>query len=245
MNTPCKLCGKPGALVKCSHVIPKWMYAYGPMRLLTSHTSEFDQRSPTGVYGQFVCADCEDKFQKWDDYAAKVLRGNSTLTTVEAPSGLISVYDFGSYNYLELKLFFISVLWRTYACEHNFFDQVELGNYAETLATCLLRKDKNLIDSFDVLVTYSHHWISFGVLEPRLVSLGDVSYWQLYMPHYQALIKVDEKPSPEHLNHVMLTEGKPLYMVEKNFDEFGEREHFRNIYLENKRKKVGLSNKNT
>ena len=33
-------------------------------------------------------------------------------------------------------------------------------------------------------------------------------------------------------------------MVEKTFDEFGETEHFYNIFLENKRKKVDLSNKN-
>lgn len=242
MNTSCKLCGKPGALVKCSHVIPKWMYAYGPMRLLTSHTSEFEQRSPTGVYGQFVCADCEDKFQKWDDYAARVLRGNSTLDTIESPSGLIRVHNFGHYDYIELKLFYLSVLWRAYACEHRFFDQLGLGNYAETLANCLLTKDKSLIDSIDVWPTYSRHLFALGVLEPRLVSLNDMSYWQLYMPHYQALIKIDEKPSPEHLKHMMLTEGKPLYMVEKNFDEFGETEHFYNIALANKRKKVGQSN---
>jgi len=213
------------------------MYAYGPMRLLSSHSGEYEQRSPMGIYGEFVCSSCEDKFQKWDDYAAKVLRGESTINTIETSSSRIRVYDFGHYNYLELKLFFLSVLWRTHACEHRFFNQIELGNFAETLAACLLNKDKNLIASVDVLVTYSHHLIAFGVLEPRFVSLGDVSYWQLYMPHYQALIKVDDKPGDTTLSPIILTEGKPLYMLEKNFDEFGEAEHFYNIALTNKRKK--------
>lgn len=245
MDGQCKLCATVGPLVERSHVIPLWMYPYGRMRLLSSHSDEYQQRSPTGIYGQFVCSSCEDKFQKWDDYAAKILRAESTLNTIEIKSGPIRVHDFGNYNYLELKLFFLSILWRAHACEHRFFDQIMLGNHSEIVAKCLLNKDKNLIDSIDVLVTYSHHLIAHGVLEPRFVSLGNVGYWQLYMPHYQALIKLDDKPGDDSLNPVMLTEGKPLYMLEKTFDEFGEIEHFYNITSEIKRRKSGRSSKDT
>lgn len=254
MNTSCKLCGKPGALVKCSHVIPKWMYIYaqrqwmdthGPMRILSSHVNEHEQRSPTGIYGKFVCAGCEDKFQKWDDYAAKILRGNSTLKTIETPSGLIRVHDFGHYDYIELKLFYLSILWRAHACDHQFFDQFDLGKHTDNIATCLLTKDKSLIDSFDIWATYSSYLMGVGVLEPRFVILKNVGYCQLYMPHYQALIKMDDKHSDESLKHMMLTQGEPLYMVEKSFDEFGEIEHFYNIASENMRKKSDLSSKNT
>ena len=237
MAKQCKLCGSIENLVKKSHVIPLWMYEFGAMRLLSTYPNEHEQRSHTGIYGQFVCSNCEDKFQKWDDYAAKVLRAESSIKTIKALPTDIQVYDFGQYNYLKLKLFFLSVLWRSHACDHHFFSEIDLGSFAPIIESCLLYENKEQIDLFDIIATYSNKIIVCGVVNPRIVQIENIYYWQLYLPHYQALIKVDDSPGYSGFKPILLSEYNPLYMVEKSFEEFDEIKYFHNIFLENQRKK--------
>jgi len=70
----CKLCKSLGPLVPKSHVIPQWMYKMlpqdkRPMQIASSHPAEHQQKSPTGIWGSFVCQSCEDRFSTWDNYA--------------------------------------------------------------------------------------------------------------------------------------------------------------------------------
>ena len=95
MVDTCKLCGEPAQLVGCSHVIPQWMYSMLPQderrfRIASSHAGEFEQRSPTGFYGKFVCQTCEDRFTRWDTYASEVLRRVPNLTD--------NGWDYGPYK---------------------------------------------------------------------------------------------------------------------------------------------------
>jgi hypothetical protein len=135
MVDTCKLCGTESALVPRSHVIPQWMYALlpqdgRPMKIASSHLGEFEKKSPSGIYGKFVCQSCENLFSRWDDHAAIVLRRPPTLTG--------GGWDYGTYSYGDLTRFYLSVLWRARACEHPFFETVVLGRRAAVLAKGLL-----------------------------------------------------------------------------------------------------------
>jgi hypothetical protein len=219
MLDTCKLCGSASALVPRSHVIPQWMYALlphdgGPMKIASSHLGEFEKKSPTGIYGKFVCRPCENLFSRWDDHAAIVLRRPPTLTS--------EGWDYGAYSYGDLTRFYLSVLWRASACGQPFFEVVDMGTRNAKLAMALLSTDDTCLDDFDVWPSCSRHLLAYGVLPAIEVTIESSSYWQLYMPRFQALIKIAEQPGAPCLQPHKLKPNSPLRMHEKHFNEFGE-----------------------
>jgi hypothetical protein len=138
------------------------------MKIASSHKAEFEKDSQTGIYDSFVCQDCEKRFAAWDDYAAKVLRKQPIAT----PQG----WDFAQYDYAKLKRFFLSVLWRAHACKHQFFETVNLQQYARPLANCLLNDNVDILKDFEVIPTWSNNLLSFGVLTPKEVQIDSIPY---------------------------------------------------------------------
>ena len=202
------------------------------MKITSSRADEYQKESKTGIWGSYVCKECEKKrFAAWDDYAADILRRPSAATV----KGL----DFGEYDYNRLTRFFLSVLWRAHACEHNFFEGVDLGSRAQPLAHCLLNDDAENIRDFEVVPTWSSNILTAGVMTPIPVLVEAVPYWQFYFPRFQALIKVNPGPGASCLRPFVMTAGKPLCMLEKNFTEFDEINTVRAVVTENLRKKNG------
>lgn len=202
------------------------------MRIASSHEAEWEQRSLTGIYGSFVCKNCENRFAVWDDYAATVLR--------KAPIDTESGWDFGKYDYGKLSRFFLSILWRMHACGHRFFATVDLGSQVDSLACFLRKKDyekENMPQNFEVVPTWSSHLLSLGVLTPIEVRIADVPYWQIYLPRFQALIKPVAEPGALCLQPFAMANGKTLCMLEKQFTEFNEIESFYGVATENIEKK--------
>ena len=234
MVDTCKLCGTESALVPRSHVIPQWMYAMLPQderrfRIASSHAGEFEKQSPTGFYGKFVCQTCEDRFTRWDTYASEVLRRVPKLT--------YNGWDYGPYKYGDLTRFYLSVLWRASACGQAFFQTIDLEDRQAQLAVALRSTDDACLDVFDVWASCSQHLYAWGVLTPIEVAIESVPYWQLYMPRFQALIKVVDQPGAPCVQPHKLKPNASLCMLEKTFNEFGEIKTVEQVALANMTKK--------
>jgi len=199
------------------------------MKIVSSHKAEFKKDSQSGIYDSFVCQDCEDRFGFWDNYAATILR--------KQPIATAQAWDFGQYDYASLKRFFLSVLWRAHACERPFFEDVDLKHHAHTLAKCLLSDNSDTLKDFEVIPTWSDYPLSFGVLSPIQVPIETIPYWQLYLPRFQALIKVIDGPGAPCLQPWKMTPGKNLIMLEKDFTEFSEIDTVKQVAIENITKK--------
>ncbi|MGW8159020.1 MAG: hypothetical protein ACWGKN_10985 [Desulfoprunum sp.] len=200
-----------------------------PMQIASSYQGEQQQRSQTGIYGSFVCPNCEKRFAVWDNYAATILLQSSVVTS----QGL----DFGEYDYNRLARFFLSVLWRAHACEHTFFDTVDLDAQTVTLGNCLLIENKGALRDFDIVPTWSSNILALGVMPPVRRLVQSVPYWQLYLPLFQALIKVVPGSGAACLQPFVMAECKNLCMIEKTFTEFGEIEIAERVVKENIKKK--------
>lgn len=230
----CKLCNSPGPLHPKSHVIPQWMYKMlpqdgRPMQIASSHHGEHQQKSRTGIWGSYVCPSCEKIFAAWDNYAAKILRQQPTTTA--------QGWNFGPYEHTQMKFFFLSILWRAHACEHQFVEPVDLNSHAKPLGECLHRKDMKALCEYEVIPTWSSHFLSLGVMTPVRVVIESVTYWQLYLPRFQALIKVDSSPGAPCLQTFAMAEKSSLCMLEKKFNEFGETETVEHVTKKNQKKK--------
>lgn len=68
----------------------------------------------------------------------------------------------------------------------------------------------------------SSHLLSLGVMTPIKVKVESVPYWQIYLPRFQALIKMEPGPGAPCLQPFVMVDDQPPSMIEKQFNEFGE-----------------------
>jgi hypothetical protein len=119
--TECKLCGKRAKLVK-AHIIPEAFYRevrgaqpgyLDTMMELPVSGSGYAKRRPVGPYdSQLVCRSCEELFQLWDEYAARILIHDfDSHFPIEAIDGRPRRVG-RDLDYAKFKLFVISLLWR-------------------------------------------------------------------------------------------------------------------------------------
>jgi hypothetical protein len=210
----CSLCRSQGALVKRSHVIPQWMYGLLPndgrnFRIISPVDGEYEKRSQAGLYDSFVCQICEDRFGKWDNYAATVLR----KTPVTSEAGI----DFGAYDYGKLARFYLSVVWRMHACSLPIMS-IDLGPAAANIGNALLNGDSSALAYYEIVPTWSCHVLSLGIAEPRLINVDGTPHWKIYMPRFQALINLSGEPGPARLAPWKLGAGRTLLMLEDTFE---------------------------
>ena len=129
------------------------------------------------------------------------------------------------------------MLWRASACGQAFFQTVDLEDKQAQLAVALLAADDACLNAFDVWASCSQHLYAWGVLTPIEVAIECVPYWQLYMPRFQALIKVADQPGAPCVQPYKLKPNAPLCMLEKTFNEFGEIKTVEQVALANMKKK--------
>ena len=133
MQSPatCALCGQPRPLVD-SHVVPQAFWKAGEAtggaaRLLTNTPGEYPRRVRTGLYGQFVCLECEQSFGPYDDYAKRLLFDEYDNRKMLHDRGQQVAFLLPPPDYAKLKLFFVITLWRAHWCKHEFYSRIRLG----------------------------------------------------------------------------------------------------------------------
>lgn len=135
----CKGCGKDTKLIK-AHIIPEAFFTglrdgEKAPRILSNISGVYPKKAPIGIYDpNILCRDCEDKFQQLDDYGHQVLiKLEDKHEVLYHEDGEIKGYIFHGIDNNQLKLFFISILWRASISTHNFYSKVHLGEL-ESLA---------------------------------------------------------------------------------------------------------------
>ena len=139
MNTSdtCRLCREQADLCN-SHIIPEFFYKpiYDDAHR-TGVISSSTLRIPViqkGLRERLLCASCEARLQKWEDYVARAWnRGD--LLPARLPAGTHTTKEL---DYTKLKLCLLSILWRCDAASHDAFSQVDLGSHEETIRSHLL-----------------------------------------------------------------------------------------------------------
>ncbi|WP_288879237.1 hypothetical protein [Pedobacter panaciterrae] len=112
----------------------------------------------TGFYEKpFLCDECEDKIDKWESYAEKVLNGTThfnTPVTKSTADPLIQVIE--NIDYKKFKLFLLSILWRSSASTHEFFREVSLGKeHQGRMAEMLINEDPGEENEYPVMLVFA------------------------------------------------------------------------------------------
>jgi len=220
----CKLCGGEKKLVK-AHIIPKSMYR---QMYINSESPEMysnkkgihPRKSHVGEYDQgIVCEACEALFSPWDDYAQELLLAEYQDGDffVDA-NGNKRAYTFNTFNYVKLKLFFLSLLWRADASSRPFFRRVDIGPFRNGLRQMILQKNPGSAEDFGVVLTrYSDEIGQSILMDPHKQRFEHVNYIQMYFAGYIAYIKVDRRNVGQQFAPFLMMPGMPLHVMLRPF----------------------------
>jgi len=138
----CRFCLEFGELQK-SHIIPEFLYKslYNEKHRLhvlsVSPDQENNLREQKGLRERLLCKACEQKFSVWERYACLLLEGGTPVTYRTEGSGI----HLTGLNYVQFKLFQLSILWRAGVSSLQFFENIQLGVHAERLRKLLISGD--------------------------------------------------------------------------------------------------------
>lgn len=216
----CKLCQNERKLVK-AHVIPRSFYKpmiTGAMPPVMSSTDPNFRRKKLriGIYDQaIVCAECEDRFNPWDNYACKLLLSKATPRNylVDERGNQVG-FTVASYDYDKLKLFFMSLLWRMAASSQYFFSQAKLGPHEEVLRKMILNADPGDEDAYSsILCQWDDPLGEHFLLYPHRQRYEDINYIRCYLNSYVVEIKVDKRATSDFNRNFMLKRGESLKAI--------------------------------
>lgn len=104
-----------------------------------------------GIKEYLLCHECEQRFSRYETYAARVLfhaKGPIKVRPVEH-------HVWKNLDYTNLKLFQMSILWRMCVSSHPFYSHVNLGKHAEILRKMLLARMR---ESLGNTVAWQSYW---------------------------------------------------------------------------------------
>jgi hypothetical protein len=211
-----------------SHIIPESFFPKDveddrPSRLLTNKEGEYPKKLPAGVYDRTIlCHSCERKFDLVDNYGQKTLLENEGKHSPITHGGTTYGFELPTYDYNLLKSFFVSVLWRASVSTHPFYGRIRLGPF-ESIALDLFKSGQFISpESFSVVLAKFDHPIGKSMMCPFTSKFDGLNFCQFYLGGYIAYIKVDKRDSLGAFTEVMLSPGRPLRVISREFFESKE-----------------------
>ncbi len=216
----CKLTGTKGPGVD-AHIIPESFYQFPkhnrkPSRVIQLGKQPSSWPTTKGEYDpNIVTIEGESHFSTWDGYACRFLiqKGQDAVLLHDGSSmRAIQISDF---DYDKLKMFFISLLWRAGVTSREMFRHVRLGDHESRLRGRILRNDPGDAEDYSVILavyqdTPDH---GFPMIEPRAERLKKIRFYRFYLSHFVALVKCDQRPTPDPLDSIMLSPTPPATIL--------------------------------
>ena len=219
----CRLCWEYKKLVD-SHVIPQALHkdfqGEGASEIY-SRDQRYTERSWTGVYGQFVCQECENSFDQYDKYGVDFVRKHKNRKVGEPLNGSFDRGFIASkVDYKKLKLWLMLILWRADACDREMCKFVSLGTKWRNDLTRRIKNDSpGCSDDYAVMASLFRDEEHFGVKnigqfymsEPKRFRYSGVNFYKFYIyGGFTFLIKVDRQEPPNERRQFLLREGEPF-----------------------------------
>lgn len=224
----CKLCGEDKKLIE-AHIIPRSFYKVfkdngkAPITI-NDQPGIYPKRSQIGIYDkEILCEDCERIFSTWDDYGYRFLSQEFKEEGYIYNNDLKIAYNFGSFEYENLVMFFLSVLWRAEVSSNKVFYRVQLGPYEKILREVISSRTLGDNQLFSVALSkFDADASETGILNPDRTEYEGVNHYRLYLGGYMVIIKVTNKQPPECFDWLYLKPESDAYCIIRPFKESKE-----------------------
>ena len=144
----CKLCKEIKFLCKKSHILPKHTYKIlkenGYSLYIDRETikKEHGKKDYSGIFeANILCEDCEKIFNKFETYANNLIYLSRIKNTDKQIIDSKIIISGIGYDYKKIKLYFLSILWRSCISSKEFFNQVRLDDEDEEKIRKMLLDD--------------------------------------------------------------------------------------------------------
>lgn len=159
----CQLCQQNKVLLKKSHIIPNFLYKGlfdEKHKIVKVNLSDFSDATfhQTGFNDRdILCAECDNNvIGKHERYASNTIFGNHDNIEIETYAGnaiVLPYMRFKDLDYTAIKLFFLSILWKSHISRNPFFQEINLGKtYSEKLRQMIINNDAGPEDEFEVIL---------------------------------------------------------------------------------------------
>jgi hypothetical protein len=205
-----------------SHIIPRHF-----IRKRDAGTGLFEfidgeplkKRLSKGWTEYLLCEKCESHLGRFDDYAARFFATSDNWGIVDVRQIDMRIFLVEEFNYELLKLFFMSLLWRSAVASIPAFESVALNHkYQEELREMILRNDPGDEHKYGtVIFKYEPHQkgyekITFTPHEFRQSNC--VFYYQLQLNEFPCHIKVSNQKDAARYPGFWLSKKPPLRIME-------------------------------
>ena len=224
----CKGCNKDKKLVR-AHIIPESFFRdlranENTLKLVSNVKGIHTKKAPIGIYDpEILCRECEDRFQKSDDYAAKTLIDCSTHEELKQYGRKVG-YRINGVNNDLLKIFVISVLWRASISKQTFFKEVNLCALEEKAKKLIWDQSSgNKHDFSFVLAKFDDTGtISKTMLDPHQERWFGKRYYRFYIGGYILYVKADSQVTPEEWAHFIPCDDTLIIVSRGNIENSKE-----------------------
>jgi hypothetical protein len=222
MDMACKFCLEEKKCIE-AHIIPNSLYE--PLlndkkgMLIVSNKSEiYPKKQQTGIYDtDIVCEECERLFSKPDDYAKSFFSADIIEDNFIIHNDKKYLYIIKDYDYHNLKLFFISLLWRASVSTQPFFSNIKIGPFENHIKEMIKKNDPGDENTFSVNLTRYDNPLSIQMLKPKRKKWFDINYYIFYLRGWKTYIKVDKRTAPQILRGFIAKPDQPLMVLYLNF----------------------------
>ncbi len=241
----CRYCGLKKTLVD-SHIIPKCFYkplilSKRGLKKFSSKEGDYPKRAPIGIYDSTIlCQDCEKIFQHFDNYGCKILLHSKSQRKIEKDEfNNIIGYSILNIDYVKLKLFFMSILWRADISSREEFKKVKLGNHFAPLNRFIKTNNPGSYNDFSVILFEQIFLKDLPVMmiPDRVRFKNGLNFYELSLERFNFLIKADKRKIPDNLVSFVLQPKKPLPVPYVDFQGSLTEKRIQNIVAANKRSK--------
>jgi len=228
----CKFCNQDRPLVK-AHVVPEAFFrdlktGDMPLFLISSDARKRPIRSQTGPYDRgILCRPCENKFEDWDNYAAKLLINDRDTAFERVAVGEFDVFVAKAFDYEKLKLFLISVIWRAAVSTNPLFDKVRLGPRVNRAMELIAARKPGAASEF-AFVLGRLQSARPDAPDPKFATMP---FSRTYPGGCHADVCTGRQPFPEALGLVAARADEPLQVVGVRADEVRDFKLFKDSIL--------------
>jgi len=235
----CKLTGNNGVPIK-AHIVPRAFYEVPPQKdgalsLISNAAEAFPKKSPVGIYdASIVTIEGENIFDPLDDYASRLLLDGQSSFKEIRDKGKLCAWSLSSYNYLMLKLFALSVLWRADVSSHAAFSKVILGSHEAVIRKMLLNDQPGLAEQYSVIISkWTENEFGPVFMDPFCEKYDGINYYRIYCGRYLLYVKVDKKKTKGSFSEAQLRPESGLVIVARELKRSKEWPVMKKIAMEN------------
>lgn len=233
----CALCSMPKKLVG-SHIIPE--FCYKPMYDSKHRASELTIKPfknkfiQKGYRENLLCEDCEGVINKYETYFAKTWYQQKKLPDKLENSHLI----LNGLDYVNFKLFHLSVLWRASISTRDDFKNVNIiQRHQERLRKMILNNDPGSETRFSffaiALTDNDNKVVHEAIMEPVNSKYAGHRIYVFIFAGCCWYYFVSNHSMAEHLNYCFSKSGN-LFLVRENFYRFDYIANFQRLYWSKK-----------